>query len=124
MLRGLSRRRRRTLLDIAWHRHPLRSIRFLLEIGAQDERPSQVFRILDHCDDREPRRTARQYAMVEVFGEDCVCAVRHAVLPQIAWTQPRGHHLERSGECHRWEESSTPATAETECRHPGWRRDV
>src|SRR5688572_7051198 len=68
---------------------PRRAVREPLEIGRRDERVAEIGGIFDDARDREPGLT-EVLVMVEIFGEDGLLAVGHAVLSQEARREARG----------------------------------
>src|SRR5439155_18279613 len=73
---------------------PSRRIRLFFEIGACDEWLKQILGIFDDGRHHEPGIAVALPGEIEEFFDDCVCAVRSAILSQVSRPQQRGYYLE------------------------------
>src|SRR5262245_47437080 len=66
------------------------------EVRARDEWLGQVLGILDDGGDGEPDVAAAFREEIVVLADGGAGAVRHTVLPEVAWPQVRGDDFERA----------------------------
>src|SRR5712691_5750077 len=71
-------------------RLPCRAVGKLFEVRAPEETPVQVLRILNDGGQDQPGIAGRLNRAVEVFRQDRVLAVGHAVRLQVTWPHARG----------------------------------
>src|SRR5881296_2737421 len=75
-------------------RLPCRAVGKLLEVRAPEETPVQVLRILNDRSQDQPGVAVRLNRAVEVFRQDRVLTVGHAVRLQVAGAQARRDHFQ------------------------------
>ena len=74
---------------------PAGGIRNLLEMGAGDERLSEILRIVHDGHDDEPRVSIGFIEPCEILRQRSIRAVGHSIFPKISREHSRCDHLQR-----------------------------